>query len=467
MIKVNLIFTEIPLQDIKQFPRTDEKITIDGIDLVASKMDIVLDSTNSDKYDDRCPGSLFYGVDWYNKPAEVYDGDILIWKGRIKNIEYDEGKKEVKIETHNIIRDMADTTCVYTSTDDITWAEHIRNILQMPGYMAISNEDILESTFLNAISFQTARKMFGKVKYTKADNINVLPVVTEICKISQSHLYASENRLGLYQWRPFRGEYGISLTDKHIIAGSYKHTFEDKYIYNDYYIITDEGTVEDHHIGSINRYGRRHFTVPDEDKPAEELRLLYTYKEGAESLIDILKNRSRGIRKICQWESPDSMANIRLNTQVDLTFKGYPQNEPVRIIERRHDRENRRIRFKAEYLNIPMVHFERDTSPPAAVILLDIVKKNGFYELSWTKSPETDHVGYLLYFTPSFPEWEGEFSSQGVSPINILIPTVEDNIVKFNISGLIEGATYYFKVVSFDVSQNSSEDSNIIKEEIK
>lgn len=469
MITIILNNQTIPVGDVKKFPRTDEKIQFNGATLFASKMDIVLDNSDPSKYDDRVAASLFYGMNWYNKEALIYDGADIIWKGRIKNITLNEKTAEVTISTNNLFRDMADMPCVYSSNSDISWAQIILNILYLPEYMNLSPSDLLLSGFYNAIAIQNANSAYGRINYTRKDDKKVLAVLNEICRITQCHMYSVDSKIGFYQWQQWDGATGIPIFSRKVIAGSYSHTFIEDQIYNDFSIAYVDGAAvsyeEDSDEISVTNFGRKPFSAPDKDVRStdpDNFKLIFRSQTGAAWAASIGLQRLKYIRKICDLEILDDFAFIKLNNQIDFNFDTF-QNEPVRIFERAHNRDQRRIKLRSEFLNTPNIVYSRDITPPLPVDLWDVTKiASGTVLVRWSQSFEADHSGYKLYFATSEGDWETESCSEGVSPIDIKSPPIDILGYCWHVLQGLSNTNYFFKVKSYDTSSNLSGDSDIL-----
>ncbi len=78
--------------------------------------------------------------------------------------------------------------------------------------------------------------------------------------------------------------------------------------------------------------------------------------------------------------------------------------------------------------------------------------------LSWDPSPTADISGYMVYYKAgnSNLPFNGYEADQGASPID-----VGDNLTT-TLTGLDDGATYYFSVTAYDYSNNQSAFSNIV-----
>jgi len=100
----------------------------------------------------------------------------------------------------------------------------------------------------------------------------------------------------------------------------------------------------------------------------------------------------------------------------------------------------------------------------------------GEVTLSWDapttnedSTPLTDLAGYKVYYDSdqSGPPYDGIGAIQGLSPIDVKVSELSDsNNPKYQISGLSDGATYYFAVTAYDTSGNESSYSNEVSKTI-
>jgi hypothetical protein len=95
------------------------------------------------------------------------------------------------------------------------------------------------------------------------------------------------------------------------------------------------------------------------------------------------------------------------------------------------------------YLEELRVTYRPDTAPlpPAGVTA---AARNGAVELSWKNSPDTDTIGYLVYYGSARGEYFGNNAILGVSPIDA---GKRNSLV---IEGLQNGVLYYFAVAAYD-----------------
>lgn len=75
-----------------------------------------------------------------------------------------------------------------------------------------------------------------------------------------------------------------------------------------------------------------------------------------------------------------------------------------------------------------------------------------FVELGWNPSPDTNVIGYDMYYGNASGDYTNEI--------------LEGNYTNGVILGLVDGATYYFAVTAFDSSELESVFSNEIKYQV-
>lgn len=459
----------IPHADVKKFPVADERIVFEGTGtLMASSYDFEMDNTDKSKYSDRVVGSFFYGMDFYNKTAELYSTLLgtTIWKGTIKNITESEKNNTIVINATNYIRNLADITCVYSNTLNKTGAQIIYEILTQVALIPV--DDIFYSSFQNVINIQDANQVYFNVSYTSEDGKSCLDIINEICRITQSHLYLYNNIISLYQWSAWSGGSGFELKAKDIIESSYSHTYDNKLIYNNISVVYESSgsvaysTVSD--ATSILKYGKRSFNVPNEkidSTSSSSFKILLKTSTGAAYCKNLALNRFKEIRKYCEFAVDSGFDFLTLNTQADLTFDTYSL-EPVRVIERKIDNNNNTITLKCEFLNIP-VRVSRDTESPLPPEINSVFPMaDGGIFIKLTKNNESDFNGNNIYFSTNIVEWNYEICNLGESPIAVKNLPISNGYQYVKIYGLNKGSKYYFKATSYDTSLNESDDSNII-----
>jgi hypothetical protein len=436
--------------------------------LIASKLDITLDNTDPTVFDDRYAGSLFYGADWYNDSVTIYDDvlDTYVWKGRLKKIAVNEQNRTLTVKTTNYIYDLATTPCVISSTSDTTPAAHSYDMLVDPNYLNIPAEDISYGGFQEAINIQAANSAYVNISFVKSDNKNCLAVITELCRLSHCHIWATDNKIYFWQWRAYAGELGAAVNEGSILAKKYSHTFDDKIIYNDYSVAYDSAGAVTFATGSnaasILKFGVKVFAVPDKEvsSVSTEVKILYKNATGATWSGAMAIDRFRDFRKIAKFTLDKKLDYVPISDQLDLNFEPFVR-EPVQIIGRQYDREKRTISVVAEFLNTPYQRYARDMIPPEPVELIALMPLDRGLFIKWTKSPESDHVGYHIWFTATPGMWEQEECNYGRSPIDVKNPPdTPDGYASWNIHELTNGVEYYIQISSYDNSLNESKVSN-------
>jgi hypothetical protein len=86
----------------------------------------------------------------------------------------------------------------------------------------------------------------------------------------------------------------------------------------------------------------------------------------------------------------------------------------------------------------------RPNVPPPPPALLVAAAHDGGVDLTWRASPDTDILGYLVYYGPAQGEYFGEEALLGASPIDAGKRT------SLRIDGLVNGTLYYFTVAAYD-----------------
>jgi len=89
------------------------------------------------------------------------------------------------------------------------------------------------------------------------------------------------------------------------------------------------------------------------------------------------------------------------------------------------------------------LRYEADPPPPAPARLL-AYPKDGAVELRWTRVPEADLAGYLVYYGERPGEYFGAGADQGPSPIDV------GNTTTLTLTGIPNGRLLYFVVAAYD-----------------
>lgn len=456
---------------IKQFPVSSEKITYGDQSLIASQLELYLDNTDQSIFDDRVPGSLFYAVDFYDTLLEIYDTETekYFWNGLIKKLVLEEANNQIKLTTVNYIKNLAQKNCVYTNASNKTPAQMIYEILTDADNGNVPTTAIVYKGFQNAINIQTAASVYADLTFVESDNKDCLAVISELCNITQCHIFTIDNLIYLYQWEPYTGEVGTSIESRFVNSKSYSHEFDDSMIKNAFSVAYDAaGTVAystGSDVTSIAQYGKKLWNVP-EDKPdsttSTDFKILFRSSTAALWAGNLKVSRFKSIRKTMSIDVDDSLKFLNLNDQIDLNFDYFYQ-EPVRVEEKSNDKENNKITFKGIFLNTPNAVVERDVEPPAVPELYAVIPfKNGVY-LKWSQNFEVDYIGNLVFWTESLGSWFTSSSHLGSSPARVPSPTLlPDGYVGCFVGQLTNQLRYYFKVQSYDNSYNYSADSNIM-----
>lgn len=91
------------------------------------------------------------------------------------------------------------------------------------------------------------------------------------------------------------------------------------------------------------------------------------------------------------------------------------------------------------------LRYEADPPPPAPAKLI-AYPKDGAVELRWTRVPEADLAGYLIYYGERPGEYFGEGADQGPSPIDA------GDTTTITLTGLANGRLLYFAVAAYDAA---------------
>lgn len=92
-----------------------------------------------------------------------------------------------------------------------------------------------------------------------------------------------------------------------------------------------------------------------------------------------------------------------------------------------------------------LVHYEPDELPPPPARVVAI-PKNGAIELKWSRVPEADVAGYLVFYGDAPGEYYGTEAVEGASPIDA------GNTVSFTLSGIPNGRLIYIVVAAYDAA---------------
>lgn len=89
------------------------------------------------------------------------------------------------------------------------------------------------------------------------------------------------------------------------------------------------------------------------------------------------------------------------------------------------------------------LHYEADPPPPPPARLVAMAH-DGSVELRWSRVPEADVAGYLVYYGSSPGEYFGSAAAAGPSPIDA------GDVLSFTVTGLPNGSLVYFVVAAYD-----------------
>jgi hypothetical protein len=439
-----------------------------GNRLISSKAKVEL--ANGDyRFDDRQnTNGFFKDYDWYNAITVIYDKDLseILWEGRIKKIDLSDKDKSITLEIHDYIQDMIDTNCVI-SRSGVTVSEAIYAILTDPDYLNIPSNRIIESDFFLASSIQSGQLI--DINFEKENGQKCISVIEELVRISNSHIYIKNNKIGYWVWRKYGGETGIALQKRDLIEDSYSHSTSADEIINQYYIAYKNSAsvlfTEGSNFASVDKYNAgKIFVVP----PAEvkstssiDFKILYNTKSSADKVGQSIIERYGNLKRKCTFSIKDHVHDIQLGDQVDLRFHPYTR-EPGIITSLKPNREDNTVDLEVELTNYPPT-VDIDIIPPAPVELLDVftIDQDQTW-LKWTKSPEADHLGYRVYYTTTLGQWGNEISAKNIGWVEIKHPLEFQGNCIYVIEGLQPDTLYYFKIISFDQSFNLSDDSNIL-----
>ena len=105
------------------------------------------------------------------------------------------------------------------------------------------------------------------------------------------------------------------------------------------------------------------------------------------------------------------------------------------------------------------VRYEPDPPPPPPARLLGI-SHDGAVELRWSRVPESDLVGYLVYYGDGTGEYMGRGAAEGPSPVD-----AGQNLT-FKLSGLPNGKLLYIAVAAYDSAIQPASRAGEFSEEI-
>ncbi|PKL17868.1 MAG: hypothetical protein CVV49_08810 [Spirochaetae bacterium HGW-Spirochaetae-5] len=329
-----------------------------GDKLISSKTTIELSNVDY-SYDDRQgTGGLFEAIDWYNSIVIVYDDetDELLWEGRLKKVEIDDGKMVTRLTVNDFIQDLVDTVCVINLLN-VTPAEAVWEILTDASRLAIPESRLIKSGFEIGISQQQGTKL--NVIYTTQANEKCIAVLEKLCKGSASHLFQRDNKIGFWVWTQYTGILGTPIYNSDILPGSYSQYTDDALIFNQYSIAWNNvGTVAystgtDSASSALYGAGKQ-FAIPEdsvEDTSASAFKILYVSSAGAAEIGAKILARHKDIKKICKFTTGYHLNYISLGDILDLRYSPFTR-EPVRVTSFKPSRDKRQIEFTCEYVNL-------------------------------------------------------------------------------------------------------------------
>lgn len=92
-----------------------------------------------------------------------------------------------------------------------------------------------------------------------------------------------------------------------------------------------------------------------------------------------------------------------------------------------------------------VLHYEADPLPPPPARVIATARDRAV-ELRWTRVPEADLGGYLIYYGSRSGSYFGTEAVEGQSPIDV------GNLSSFTLTGLPNGSLFYFVVAAYDAA---------------
>lgn len=467
----SLNYHTVPDEDVKKIPPRDE-IVASSQSPIGASLDISLDNADPATYDPNYSGSLFYGADWYNTPATIYDDQlgVYIWKGLIRNIKTT-ADRQVVVTTVNYLYLLGEVACVYSNASAAP-AQHILNLVEM----IVPAENINYGSFQSAINIQTAASALASVALTSSNKRNCLDAIYELQRMSICEVYSIDNIIYCHQWQQWDGSLGTRINADDI--QDYEDEYENDPLYTNYSVKYKSGSVASTTVLYSDSAGdsdsdiildetKNYFYVPDgSDNSSTALAdypIIYLSKAAADWAGALAVSRWGHIRKVATFKMQNEYSYIHLHDQLDLNRQNVFGNEPATVVSQKYDRENYSLTTKVEFLNNPVQVVERDTVPPSSPQLVTLLPGDGRIIVKWSVNTETDIAGYMIYFTTTIGEWRQEYCHAGVSPVEVKSPDIsDDGYNQFELREIQPGAKYYVKVTAFDTSYNESEFSNIL-----
>jgi len=459
----------LPPEHVMSVSTSEISLNFAGDKLISSKTTIEL-SNHGYSYDDRQgTGGLFTAITWYNAIVTVYNNETseLIWEGRLKKIETDDGKLTVKLTVNDYIQDLVDTVCVITELNT-TVAEVIWKILTDAAYLAIPESRLIKSGFEIGISQQQNTKI--NITYTAQDNQKCIAVLEELCRLSNSHLFQRDNKIGYWVWSQYTGILGTPIYDSDVMPGSYSQLTDDAKICNEYSIAWNNTGTAAYAAGSDavskTKYGPgKLFAVPGdkvESTSSAAFKIIFVTSAGAAEIGGDIISRYKDIKKTCSFQTGYHLNYISLGDILDLRFSPFTR-EPVRVISFKPSRDKRQIEFTCEYVNSPQV-VALDLTAPDPVEMFEALYFEGSILLRWSHCFKPDLTQYKLYFSTSIGYWGDEFNAGRFSPISIPVSSLTfiDGDCFYIFTPVDADKTYYFRVSATGSSYNEGEKSNTV-----
>lgn len=437
----------------------DETLEYDNGKIITPQCSFELDSSYE---------SIFEAASWYNWSVKIYDTTVnrYLWDGRLRNVIVDDSKMIVKLETVHYIDD---TRTVYNySITSQTPAAIVYSLLTDATYGAgIPTDYILYWTFQEAISIQTAANVLMSIAYTDDSDVEIKTIIEEILRIASCRLFCVGNYIGIKQLQVYAGETGYRLDAYNVVANSYNHEFDSENIVNQYYVAYNNSGVIAYATGSNTTsrttYGRLVFGVPEgtdlgtgdsEDDCSILLDSLAAATWCGELALDLNPNHKKKgtVKTFLEFDYPN------LGDIINLNFRGYV-NEPVMVTSKKYDRKNGTITYEFDFLNQPVQIVSRDTTAPAAPVIMSAITIPTGFVIRFTQNTETDYIGNRIYFSES-SDYHSEICHKGASPIDVKVTDLVDGLLYQPIYRLSPGTQYNVYITAYDTSDNESEPSN-------
>lgn len=467
MLQYSINGHEIPLSSIIGQPRFRERITFNNQKLMGSSLKIILDNSDRTLYDPLIPGSLFFESTGYGFEVIIYDSDIgrVIWHAVVSSVSRNDKKKTIEVETKNIIQQLADKSCVHSMSSDEP-ADVCYDILINAANIPTENVD--KASFLAAATIQSSNGMYITTSIAEEDNKTVIQILSEICRMSQMHIYASNNKIFAWQYQEYGGDVGFIIEEHHVVEGSYSDNFRDTY-YNEYSVAYNNGGSIAFATGSDSEssYDTSIFAVPDQSRDAgddiSELTIYFTTETGADSAGELAIGRFSDFVLECEFRIDISMDVIRLNDVISINFNDY-QCEPIRVMEREVDRGKGSMYIKGVFLNYPTRVVPVTYEQPDAIFIQAVMPIDyGGLIVKFSKSIEDDIYKYRLFFSTTTGEWRSEWCHLGRSYLEVSDTDMTlDGFSYVKLYRLNQRVMYYFKMCILNNGYIKSEFSNTV-----